>query len=157
MTVARIILLDAGVVGLLCSAPRNAQGVANLRACQAWLDRMLGRFDVVVPDVADFEVRRELIRKRATSQISRLDDLRADLLTAPVTTAAWAKAAEFWAVVRQGGVPTAAADALDADAILAGVAATLGGEDDRVVIATTNVRHLARSPGVVAEDWSEVA
>jgi hypothetical protein len=36
------------------------------------------------------------------------------------------KAAEFWAILRQSGVPTSSSDALDADAILAGQAARAG-------------------------------
>jgi hypothetical protein len=37
-----------------------------------------------------------------------------------ISTEAIVKAAEFWAFLRQSGIPTASPDALDADAILAG-------------------------------------
>jgi hypothetical protein len=53
-------------------------------------------------------------------------------------------AAQFWARARNQGTPTASGDALDCDIILAAQAAQLAAESaDRVVIATTNVRHLA--------------
>ena len=54
-------------------------------------------------------------------------------------------------------VEAAGPDALDADAILAGVAATIGAPGDEVVIATTNVRHLSRFAGVDARVWAEIA
>jgi hypothetical protein len=53
-------------------------------------------------------------------------------------------AAQFWARARNQGIPTAGADALDCDIILAAQAAQLAAESsDQVVIATTNVRHLS--------------
>lgn len=151
---ARIIILDAGVIGLLCSSPRTASGVARLRACRAWYDALDD--DVAIPDVADFEVRRELVRLDAHARLARLDDLYYGSAV-EVSRDAWAKAAEFWAVVRKAGIPTASPDALDADAILAGVAITIGAAGEEVVIATTNVRHLARFPGVDAREWSTIA
>jgi len=46
---------------------------------------------------------------------------------------------------------------LDADAILAGVAATMADPTDRVVIATTNVRHLGWFPGIDAREWQTIS
>ncbi|WP_435015875.1 type II toxin-antitoxin system VapC family toxin [Tundrisphaera sp. TA3] len=149
---ARIVLLDAGVIGLLVSDPHLpavAHGIA-------WLGDLAGRADVTIPDVAAFEVRRELLRIGASRKLSNLASLRARLLRAEVTEDAWIKAAEFWALVRRAGKPTANPEALDADAILAGVAATLGMPGDDVVIATTNVRHLTRFPGIDAREWRAV-
>ncbi len=45
-------------------------------------------------------------------------------------------------------MPTAGHAELDVDAVLAGMAATAGLPGDTVTIATTNVRHLVRFPGV---------
>ena len=147
----RTILLDAGVVGLLVSPPN----LPAVRRALSWLDSLLGKVDIMIPDITDFETRRELIRLGATTKLTRLDDLHTSLLRIEVTQAAWLKAAEFWASVRRAGVPTASPDALDADAILAGVAVTLGLPGDEVLIATTNVRHLSRFPGVVALPWEQ--
>jgi hypothetical protein len=41
-------------------------------------------------------------------------------------------------------VPSASADALDADVILAACAGTIGQPGDSVIVATTNMGHLAR-------------
>ncbi len=45
---------------------------------------------------------------------------------------------------------------LDADAILAGQATTLGGAGDVVTVATSNVGHLARFPGLDARQWATI-
>ena len=66
------------------------------------------------------------------------------------------KAAEFWAFLRQLGIPTASPDALDADAILAGQAALAGRPGDTVTIATTNLAHLNRFPGIDAQTWDQI-
>jgi hypothetical protein len=74
----------------------------------------------------------------------------------PIATPAMRRAAEFWALVRQSGVPTADPHALDADCILAAQASLLAGPGDTVTIASNNVRHLVRFPGIAAEDWEKI-
>ena len=111
---------------------------------------------VVMPDVTMYETRRELNRLGATAQLAQIDKLRHDLGPTPVTPEAWLKAAEFWAIVRKAGKPTADPHSLDGDAILAGVAATIGMPGDPVTIATTNVGHLARFPGIDARSWEMI-
>jgi hypothetical protein len=112
---------------------------------------------VVAPEIADYEVRRELIRAGATAGIRRLDTLEAGLEYDELTTAAMRRAAEFWAYVRRHGMPTAAPLALDSDCILAAQASLLGGPADIVTIATQNVRHLGRLPGIIAQDWESIS
>ena len=110
----------------------------------------------MIPEVVRYEARRELVRRGATTQLRRLDVLCRDLILVPVTTQAWDKAADFWAFVRQSGQPTAAPEALDADAILAAIAATIARPGDAATIATTNVRHMNRFPGVDARTWESI-
>lgn len=111
---------------------------------------------VVIPDVTHYEARREMIRVGATAKLKRLGKLLITLGPAPVTPEAWRKAAEFWALVRSAGRPTADPHALDGDAILAGVAGTIGAPGDGVTIATSNVGHLARFPGIDARRWETI-
>ena len=106
----------------------------------------------MVPEIADYEVRRELIRARRSVGIDRLDAFINRVEYLAITTSAMRQAAEFWAEARQQGRPTAADPALDGDVILAAQAATLS--RDRVIVATTNVRHLSRF--VPAELWSDM-
>jgi predicted nucleic acid-binding protein len=97
---------------------------------------------VVVPEIADHEVRRELLRAGKAQGLERLDELAGSPRYLPITSAAMRQAATFWAQARQVGRPTAPDLALDADAILAGQAATMLA--DGAVIATTNVGHLSQ-------------
>jgi hypothetical protein len=73
-----------------------------------------------------------------------------------LTTDAIIMAAEFWASLRQVGIPTASPDALDADAILAGQAALAGQPGDTVTSATKNLAHLNRFAGIDARIWDQV-
>jgi predicted nucleic acid-binding protein len=150
---ARIVLLDAGPLGLLALKDRHGPG----SECQRWLASLaVTGADVRVPDVSLYEVRRELIRRGAKSKLDHLEDILGGLALAPVTSEAWRRAEEFWAHVRRAGQATAPDDDLDGDAILAGVAATASSATDEVLIATTNARHFGRFPGVVARDWRSI-
>ena len=107
---------------------------------------------VIVPEIADYEVRRELIRARRAAGIERLDAFIEQVEFLPIRTTAMRQAAAFWAAARQQGRPTAPDPALDGDVILAAQAATLDRPD--VVVATTNPKHLLRY--VSARLWTDI-
>jgi hypothetical protein len=137
------VLLDSGPLGQAC----RRYGIVAGDQCRLWIDSLMARaVEVVVPEVADYEVRRELTRINAVGSLRRLDDLvrLGGLSYQPVSSAVWRQAALFWADARQLGIPTASPDALDADVILASCAATIGRPGDQVLVATQNVGHLAR-------------
>jgi hypothetical protein len=74
--VARIIVLDAGPLGLAGKAPGNPDG----DRCRAWLQALdAAQVRAVAPEIADYEVRRELLRRGATTGIIRLDRLESVL------------------------------------------------------------------------------
>ncbi|MEO6811249.1 MAG: nucleic acid-binding protein [Isosphaeraceae bacterium] len=137
------------------SKPRGKPEVDQCRAWLRALDRTGARF--VIPEVADYEVRRELLRVGATAGLRRLDALVMAMAYDPITTAAMRLAAEFWALTRRSGLPTAPPEALDGDCILAAQAALVGRSEDQVTIATNNVGHLARFPGIDARRWKTIA
>lgn len=113
---SRTVLLDASPLGLLASPP----GKKEAAACRQWLASLrLAGGRVIVPEIADYEVRRELLRARKTKSITRLDSLAGQLEYLPLTTAAMRRAAELWAQARQTGQPTAGDNTIDADMILA--------------------------------------
>jgi hypothetical protein len=153
---ARLVLLDSGPLGLIVRAPSRSQ----VLRCLTWLKTIIATgTTVVIPEIAHYEVRRELLRIRAVGSLRRLDnylDPSGGLKHLTLTTDAINKAAEFWADLRQHGVPTTAPDALDADAILAGQAALAGLPGDTVTIATTNLAHLNRFPGIDARLWDQI-
>lgn len=143
------VVLDCGPLGLLS----NPRSTATGRACFDWLRVLVSRrVLVVVPEIADYEVRRELIRGRKERGLQRLDSLVASLSYVPITTNAMRRAADFWAQARQVGRPSADAKALDGDVILAAQASTLGRSD--VVVATTNVKHFGMFCTAVL--WSDI-
>lgn len=111
---------------------------------------------VRVPEICDYELRRELLRAGKERSVAVLDRYKATLGYLPLTTDAMLRAAAFWAATRREGKPTAPDLALDADAILAGQAAALADSEevDDVLVATTNVGHLSRF--VPAQEWQEI-
>ena len=109
---------------------------------------------MVIPEIADYEVRRELIRAGKERGLGRLDALKRMLGYAPITTPVMLKAAEFWATARKMGRQSAGDASLDADMILAAQASAMARDGDETVIATTNVRHLALFSA--ARIWREI-
>ncbi|MCP3936689.1 MAG: type II toxin-antitoxin system VapC family toxin [Actinomycetia bacterium] len=148
-----LIVLDSGPLGLLSNPTATGPG----EQAQGWArDRISAGDQIIVPEVADYEVRRELIRAGKTQGIARLDELCRGLRYHPLSTPIMRDAAHLWAQARNGGYPTAHDAALDGDVLLAAQARDLHSEtpDERIVIATTNVVHLERY--VEAAVWSEL-
>jgi hypothetical protein len=110
---------------------------------------------MILPEIADYEVRRELLRANKFAGIRRLNECKSSWLEyLPITTPVILKAAELWATSRQAGMPTADPKELDGDVILAAQALLLRGGGEEVVIATTNVGHLSRF--VDAREWPDI-
>jgi predicted nucleic acid-binding protein len=145
---ARIVLLDSGPLGMV-THPRPNLEIVN------WLQSIIKRrIKVLVPEIADYEVRRELLRSEQFKSVSRLNDLKRNVGFLPITSKSMLKAAAFWAQARQEGYPTADDHSLDADVILAAQAVVLAKGKHDVVIATANVGHLSRF--VQAEPWEAI-
>jgi predicted nucleic acid-binding protein len=145
-SMSRMILLDAGPLGMVTHPRKNPE-------IKAWLDAWLrSERSIVIPEISDYEVRRELLRSNRVQGINRLDMLQAITGYAPITTQVMRKAAQLWATARNQGQPTASDSSLDADVILAATALTLSSD---VVIATSNVKHIGRF--VSAKQWQEIS
>ena len=101
MTVASRIVLDTGPLGKI-SHPRPNREIAD------WLERLLREGAIIyIPEIADYEVRRELIRAGLQESVNRLDRLKSVLNYLPINTDVMLKAAELWAQARKRGTPTA--------------------------------------------------
>jgi predicted nucleic acid-binding protein len=148
----RIVVLDSAPLGLLT----QRRGVPIADACKQWMANLAAKnIRFIVPEIADYEIRRELLRARKSAGIARLDSFNAaepDRYIA-LTTVAVRLAADLWAKARQQGKPTAADPALDADVLIAAQALTLDLPD--IVIATTNPSHLSRF--VPADLWNNIS
>jgi len=146
---SRVIILDSGPLGMVTNPKASS---AEIQECKVWLNSLMRRGEIIImPEIADYEVRRELIRAGKLAGIKRLDELKLQLTYRPLTTEVMLLAAQLWAQARMRGRPTAEAHALDGDVILAAQAILEASEGNQVVIATTNVGHLSQF--VDAREW----
>jgi predicted nucleic acid-binding protein len=146
-------LLDTGLLGQLCH-PATAQ----YSPVAAWLARLLAtsnsQTQVILPEICDYELRRQLFHLIAKRQadprsLQRLDDLGKLIDYLPVDSDTLRKAAELWSQSRLRGRPTAPDAALDGDVILAAQAILVSG-----TVITSNRKHLSQF--VPTKDWSEL-
>ena len=140
---AEAIALDAGVLSQV-THPRPHPALTN------WFQKILQtNVTVFIPEIADYEVRRELLRAGKATGVARLDQLKSALAYLPVTTAVMLHAAQLWADARNRGRPTADPSELDCDVVLAAQALAVG-----ATVVTDNIGHLALF--VEAKRWREV-
>lgn len=148
---SRVVLLDAGPLGLVT----NPKGSDESRRCKAWLAELAAAdVQIMVPEGADYEVRRELLRVGRRGGLNRLDNLARNTDYLPVTRVVWLRAAELWAQARNEGFATADDSALDCDVILAAQALLVAEDGFEVIVATRNVNHLGRF--VDAREWETI-
>ena len=107
-----------------------------------------------IPEVIDYELRRELLRAGKASGISKLDGLKTVLRYRPITTTAILRAADLWADARRKGIPTGDPKKLDIDVILCAQALTMPVSADNIIVATSNVSHISRF--VSADLWTNI-
>ena len=143
------VLLDTTVLGFLCHRDREQRerAEARLAAIQGKAPEAL---ELIVPELADFELRRKLLHLGSRWSLAQLDRLTAELLYLPITTAIMRDAARLWADARNRGSLTATLHGLDGDVILAAQALSVQGR-----VATTNRKHIAAF-GVPVEDLGEL-
>lgn len=137
------VILDTGPLGMLAHPLRNPD-----------IERRVEKFLsagglVIIPEIADYELRRELIRAGLSRSLQRLDQLELVLDYLPITTRTMRRAAELWARARNIGRPSADPQALDGDVILAALA-----EEASAIVATENVGHLEQF--VEARNWRDI-
>ncbi len=147
----KVILLDSAPVGLIT----NPKATPLAIQCQQWFLGIIQRgYQVILPEIIDYEIRRELLRANKLSGINKLDQLKLEIIYLPLTTEVMLKAAKLWASARKQGKPTADNQALDGDVILASQAILVSNYGHEVIVATTNTKHL--SLFVDAREWQEI-
>ena len=153
MTTPRAVILDSSPLGLVTQrAGKSQEG----DACRLWLETLLAQgMKVYVPEVCDYEVRRELIRAKKLAGIARLDQSKQLARYLPLTTDVMLKAAALWAQTRNAGIVTADIHALDGDAIAAAQALSLGLSAEEYVVATSNIKHISRFAS--ADLWTNIS
>jgi predicted nucleic acid-binding protein len=111
---------------------------------------------VVLPAIADYEVRRGLLVARASAGLRRLDALKSEFTFREVGPADLKRAAELWAYASRRGGPIAGPYDLGADAIVAAQAIHAGKPGHSIIIATDNLRHFERFPQIEAITWQKL-
>jgi len=100
---------------------------------------------VVLSPVVEYEVRRGLLWKNASSLARRFDLIRQQFEDVEFARETWGRAAELWAYSRQQGMPLP-----DADILIAAHTIQL-----QAVLVTNNTRHfvLFQPLGLQLENW----
>jgi predicted nucleic acid-binding protein len=76
------LILDTGVLGHVVHPRKHPEA-------KRWLAAIVRVHEVLVSEVRDYELRRELIRIGALRSLDRLDELERELQYVPVTTSVW--------------------------------------------------------------------
>lgn len=64
--------------------------------CQEWFYSLFERgYEVILPEIIDYEIRRELLRANKLSGIRKLNQLKSEIIYLPITTEVMLKAAEL--------------------------------------------------------------
>jgi len=161
--VPRVVYLDTGPLGLVCHPqPVKDQEPSDF---QFWVKKALvKRIRIIIPAVADYELRRELIRNGSTDSITKLDLIESGgytdfpgIIYLPLSDAAIKRAAEMWADARNKGYSTAQDKALDGDVLVAAQALDHAASSSRFTIATGNLKDIARYVGSRrAKLWTDI-
>jgi predicted nucleic acid-binding protein len=137
------LLLDTGVLGQICHPRRHG-------SVRQWFRNAVREHAVLLSEVADYELRRELLRIGATRSLAHLDELTRELIYLPTTTATWRRAAALWAAARNAGNVTAPPEALDGDVLVAAQA-----HEESALIVTTNPKHFG-ALSASALEWTAI-
>lgn len=142
---ALLIALDSGPLGQLAHPDPD-----RYPELQRWFDRHIAIDTVfLIPEIADFEVRRNLILEQHERSLLCLEKLANRVSYVPLNTDAMRLAARYWAQARRTGRSVGDPKELNADVILA-AQATLA----KAIVATDNVSHLAQF--VEARPWATI-
>ena len=148
-----MVVLDSTPLGLIV----QRRDRADAERCRQWAKRLVsGGVKLVVPEIVNYELRRELLRLNKMAALADLAAFNGAIPDRylPLTTRAMDLAAELWAKIRRQGRPTADPHALDIDVILAAQVLDAGFDSSQFVVATSNVSHVSLM--VPAEPWEKI-
>lgn len=152
---SRIVLLDAGPLSQIVHPSVKGE----LGEIKDWFKKLRASgVEVRVPEIADYELRRNLILEDSLESIAKLNQLLRETGGAiPTTRKVWEKAAEWWAECRKPGGKGETCDPkrLDADVILCATVWSVTRPHKTAEVATTNVKHISRF--VTAKLWREIS
>ncbi len=147
----RHILLDSAPLGLLSNPMQTAEVIA---ITQWSLSCLAAGHHLYVPEVIDYELRRELLRAGKTKSLVELDGLKSIFYYLPITTSTMLLAADLWATSRKSGFSTGDPKKIDIDVILSAQALTLPESPPSIIVATFNANHISRF--ISADLWTNI-
>ncbi len=107
----------------------NPNANADVLAISQWSrDCIAAGHQLYLPEVIDYELRRELVRAGKTKSLAKLDSLKSGFNFLPITSPAMLRAADLWAYARRQAA---------------------------IIVATSNVSHISRF--VAADLWNNIA
>ncbi|MDR2935001.1 MAG: type II toxin-antitoxin system VapC family toxin [Candidatus Adiutrix sp.] len=131
----RIFALDTNILSYILK--KDEPVISRLRA-----EQEKGR-ECIIPPVAYYEIKRGLLSVGATVRLRLFEDLCRDFSIGTMDTAAWDKAAQLYAVMRQSGSPAEEADIFIAAFCL------IGG----YTLVTNNTKHFEMFEGLECVNW----
>ena len=147
------VILDTTPLGLVTQRAGKSP-VAD--QCRTWMQDLLKQgIRIYLPEIADYELRRELTRENKVASVLRLDNLAGVLRYVPITTDTMRQAAVMWALSRNTGRATSDPKELDGDVILCAQVLSLQLPSNAYIVATSNAKHLSQF--VPADKWTQTA
>jgi len=105
--------------------------------------QLYGQFSLSI--FSRFEIARGYREKHAIRQLERFEVFCSHSMVLPLDATIFERAADLWAIARQGGHPHGDADLLIASTAL----------NHRLVLATGNTAHFAWIAGLALADWRQ--
>ncbi len=137
------LVLDTGPLGMIAH-PRRRLDIGT------WFDAVANSSRLIyLPEIADYEVRRNFLLEDLSRALERLDGLKNQIIYLPLSTTVIKDAAGLWAEARKRGRPTGDPRELDGDVILAAQTLSVGG-----IVVTDNIGHLAQF--VESTTWQDL-
>ncbi|VXD23108.1 PIN domain-containing protein [Planktothrix serta PCC 8927] len=154
---SKVILLDSGPLGTIVHPKYKHEKREYHVEIREWLEYLnQNDFELRIPEIIDYELRRNLLLENLNKSIDRLDLLQNLLI--PLERKTMLKAAQLWAEIRKQGKGGSHPKSLDGDAIL--VAQAIGQKDffEQVIIVTTDLKDLSRFPnhGISIYEWPNI-
>lgn len=145
---SKVIFLDAGPLGIIAN-PKTPPSPLTIQAIEWVYALTIAGCRLIVPAIADFEVRREFLRAGMPDSLVLLDvwnTAQPDRYLR-LTDSALKLAAQLWAQARNGGTLPADPKELNGDVLIAAqildYQANYGLATSDIVIASVNVGHLS--------------
>jgi predicted nucleic acid-binding protein len=139
------VILDSGPLGRVINP-----GPHRHLDIKLWLLELRhAKVQIMLPEIVDYEIRRNLLAEGLTGSLALLDKLGGDLLFLRFGEETLKSAAGLWAQARRHGRATSHPLDLDVDVMVAALAIETG-----AIVATDNVAHLGRF--VDARPWSAI-